>query len=233
MKFFLVVFLLFVLPLNAYAHRPIDTSNAATREDPIVIEDHKISWAAYNKLTNVNDVDYYRLTSVKKGESIFASMLVPKIERLKSFDPVIAVIGPGLGKETDDIKEETIKNLLVIDKGEGFIIKKNDNKDESFFEPFTQTSYWKKQELEVVAPVAGTYYITVFTISNNADKYVLSIGKLEKWGIKDLAKMPGIWWRVRMFVEKRISTYLITGIIFLLFLSLIYLITKKFIFSKF
>lgn len=51
-------------------------------------------------------------------------------------------------------------------------------------------------------------------------------------GYKGLAKMPGIWWNVRMFVEKEKSTYLISGLIILIILFIIYLIIKHFFFYK-
>lgn len=187
MKSYLVFLFLLLLSLNAFAHKPIDTSNPATRSDPIVIKDHQLSWVAYNKLERANDVDYYMLSSVKKGEKIYAEILIPKINRLKDFDPVIAVVGPGLKSDMDGLKNEIIedKELLDIIKGEGVVIKRNDKKDEIFFEPFTQTRYWKKQKLEVVAPIDSDYFITIFDVGDKADKYVLSIGKKEKWGIRD------------------------------------------------
>ena len=73
-------------------------------------------------------------------------------------------------------------------------------------------------------------YIKSLKYNNNkkgADKYVLSIGKKERWEIKDLVKIPGIWWNVRMFTERKISSYLLVGILILIFLFIIYYILKK------
>lgn len=226
-RFLLLVFTL-SLSINVYGHKPLDTSKSATRDNPILIKNHKISCVAYNKLTTEDDVDYYKLSSVKKGELIYASILVPRIDRLDTYEPVIGIIGPDLNVDWNGLNKEKIEGLLEIDDNEGVIIKKNDKKEKVFFEPFTQTSYWEKQEIDVLAPVDGVYYIAVFSIQNIADKYVLSVGKKEDWGIKDLVKMPGIWWNVRMFTERKFSSYLIVGILILIFLYIIYYILKRY-----
>ena len=225
-KIVVITIILTFFSLTTYAHKPIDTSKPATRKDPIVIEDHQISWVAYNQLTDIDDVDYYKLDSVKEGEEIYLSMLVPKFERLRDFDPVIALIGPELPNELSNFSKEEIEEILDIYDNEGVVIKLNDKYDKTFFEPFTQTRYWERQELRIVAPASGDYFVAVFD-EEIADKYVLSIGEKEEWGIRDIIKMPIIWWNVRMFMEKKWSTYLITAVVLLLLIFII-----KFIISK-
>lgn len=213
MKLFIFIFLL--LSTEIYGHKPLDTSNPATRTEPIVIERHRISWAAYNSLQDERDVHYYKLFSVKKGERIYASIYIPRIERLKDFNPVLGLIGPGLERELAGIEEEILVELLEIHPGEGVILRKNEKKSKIFFEPFTQTNYWEKQDLELTAPLHGDYYLVVFDPAGEGDKYLLSIGEEERWGLKDLGKFPAIWWKVRIFAEKKISTYIVTGIFLL------------------
>ena len=89
------------LPTVACAHRPLDTSGPASRSQPIVVPDHKISWAAYSQLTYPGEVDYYRFTA-KKGDRISGSMLIPKLDRLKNFSPAFALIGPQLHPAPED-----------------------------------------------------------------------------------------------------------------------------------
>ncbi|MGM0410542.1 MAG: hypothetical protein ACQEQF_07225 [Bacillota bacterium] len=225
-KIVVITIILTFFSLTAFAHKPIDTSKPATRNDPIVIKDHQISWVAYNKLTDIDDVDYYKLESVKQGEEIYLSMLVPKIERLEDFDPVIALIGPGLPNDLSNFSEEEIKEILDIYDNEGVVIKLNDKNNKTFFEPFTQTTYWERQELRIIAPASGDYYVAVFD-EEIADKYVLSIGEKEEWGIRDIIKMPMIWWNVRMFMEKKWSTYLITAVVILVLILIIKSIISK------
>ena len=223
----IVILLVVTFTFNVYAHKPIDTSGEASRNDPIVIKNHQISWVAYNKLIEEFDVDYYKLLSVNQGERIYLSLLIPQIKRLKDFEPSIAVIGPSLGKDYDGLDKNSIQNLITLTNKDGIIVKQYRDEGNNFFEPFTQTSYWEKQKMNIEAPLDGDYYVAVFDISGYADKYVLSIGKEEKWGIRDLFKMPVIWWNVRMFVEKKWSTYTIAGIFLLLIIiSLVFIIAK-------
>ncbi|MGM0419471.1 MAG: hypothetical protein ACQEQG_00610 [Bacillota bacterium] len=222
--FFAVLF--FALNLNAKAHVPLDTSGSASRTNPIHVEDHKISWAAYRELEKGNQVDYYRFEA-QAGEKIYASMVIPVIDRLENFSPEFALIGPGLEEDYADLEQSNVDEILSLKEGEGVVVVVDNETGESdiFFEPFTQTSYWRRQEKTITAPETGTYYLAVFSTSGQTGKYTFSIGRKEKWGLSDLVKMPKIWWDTRMFVEKETSTYVITGLVGL---GSIYLISRLF-----
>ena len=70
---------------------------------------------------------------------------------------------------------------------------------EDFFEPFTQTNYWGRQEINLNLPSAGTYYLLVWQPDGKAGKYVLDTGRAEVFGPGDLFRFP-IWWvRVHIF----------------------------------
>ncbi len=222
-----IIMLIFTLTFNVYAHKPLDTSGEASRDDPIVIKNHQISWVAYNQLTEPFDIDYYKLLSVEEGERIYLSVLVPHVKRLRDYEPTIAVIGPGLSIDYDGLDRRNIQNLITLTDKQGIIVKQYRGEGNTFFEPFTQTNYWEKQKMNIEAPVDGDYYVAVFDITGDADKYVLSIGKEEKWGVKDLLKMPGIWWNVRMFVEQKWSTYVMAGLFILVIISGLFFIIKK------
>ncbi len=198
------------------AHRPLDTTGPATRENPIFITNHQVSWAAYNQLSPEGVVHYYRFLA-HKNETIYASMLIPYLKRLKEFNPVIALIIPQPGKE------QLPDNYQInINDDEKVIIRRfKGDENQTFFEPFTQTIYWQKQKLEIKAPVTGIYYLAVFDPDRDEGKYVLGVGKEEKWGLKDLLAFPSIWWNIRMFMEKRLSTYIkvVTLLLLLLYFS--------------
>ena len=219
----LLVLILLISSRNVQAHIPLDTDVAATREVPIVVEDHKISWAAYSQLAEAEDVEYYRFTA-EAGEEIFAEMLVPVLGRLENFIPDFALIGPGLENDYDGLNREEVETRLDIREGEGVIVRGYyQEESEVFREHFTQTSYWRRQQDTITAPEAGVYYLAVFSRENATGKYVLAIGREEKWGARDIARMPKIWWDVRIFMEQERSTYAITA---LLGAGALYLITR-------
>jgi len=206
---FVILLALVVIAPSVLGHRYLETGDAEGRDNPVVVEDHRISWAAYGSLSTAEEVDYYRFDA-NTGEEIYASILIPEIKRLKDFDPELALIGPGLGGNEDVIRG--LKNYLDIRGNEGLVAKSYSNGgNEVFFEPFTQTSYWERQELRLQAPQTGTYYVAVFHTEDRTGKYVLAIGEKEVFGAGDILSLPGTWWKVSTFAEKPLSTYLITA----------------------
>lgn len=223
--------LLFILvftccSLTADAHKPLDTAEPATKAQPIVIRAPQKSWVAYNRLSGNKDLDYYLLAEVRKGDPIDATLLVPAIDRLADFHPSLALLGPGLPVETGSLSEEILDTFLQIDPAEGVMVKTGKRAAETFFEPFTQTKYWPRQSIHLRAPESGRYYLAVFDLNGQGDKYVLSIGQQEDWKGKDLLQFPKIWWQVRMFAEKERSTYVLVGALAFIAFSVLVLLIK-------
>ncbi len=206
---FMIVFLL-VVNFSVAAHKYLETESSATRDDPVMVPDHQVSWAAYEELDKESQVDYYRFEA-KKGEEIYASLIIPKIERLYDFEPELALIGPGLAEGTDsEVSSEDLP--LDVREDEGVLVKKyKGDENEVFFEPFTQTSYWERQVIRRKAPQDGTYFVAVWSSEKETGKYVLAVGEREAFGPGDILELPSVWWKVRIFVEREISTYLIAG----------------------
>ena len=206
------VFLAFMLLLtllttfSVSAHKYLETESSRTREDPVLVSDHQVSWAAYEELEREGQVDYYEFEA-EKGEEVYASLLVPRIDRFSDFKPDLALIGPGL---PDKLDERGVP--LDVREDEGAFVKRYEREEnEVFFEPFTQTSYWERQVIRRKAPRDGTYFVAVWSSSNQTGKYVLAIGEREAFGPGDILELPSVWWKVRIFAEREISTYLIAG----------------------
>lgn len=209
--YWMVLFTLFILSYSIEAHKPIDTSGIATRDNPIVVQDHCVSWAAYNELEEAGTVHFYKLADVQIGEKIYLDLLIPDIQRLQDFYPVLALIGPNMERDWGGLEEELL-SMLEIEENEGIIVQPYVHKNgETFFEPFTQTRYLKRQVLEHYAEADGDYFVAVFDVEGRADKYVMSIGRVEQWGLKDIVQLPRIWWDVRIFMEREQSTYIVVG----------------------
>jgi len=223
---FILLILILSLKLSALAHVPLDTSGSATKDNPIFVEDHQISWAAYNQLDSAGDVDYYHFQA-EQGEKIYFSLVIPQIERYQDFRPDVALIGPGLESNYAGYDPNYITSIFKLKADENIIIVRDDQANpEIFFEPFTMTSYWRRQQFSIPAPAAGTYYLAVFSAEQQQGKYTLAIGRREVWTFSDLIRMPKIWWDTRIFVEKESSTYLILAFIIAVTAFMVY----KFIF---
>lgn len=209
----MVLCMLAIVPSSIDGHIPLDTSGVATRDRPILVEDHWISWAAYKELERSGDIHYYHLVHVEKGDKISLHLLVPEIDRLKDFHLVIALIGPGITTDWGGLEGNALMMELEIEEGEGaLVIPFTDETHSSFYEPFTQTRYWNKQKLDYDVEEDGDFYVAVFDVGGDRGKYVLSIGEVERWGLKDILRMPRIWWDVRMFMEREEATYRTVGV---------------------
>lgn len=78
---------------------------------------------------------------------------------------------------------------------------------EDFYEPFTQTSYWGRQVIELDLLESGRYYLLVWNPQREAGKYVLDTGREEVFGPADILRFP-IWWlETRAYFEQ--TPYLI------------------------
>jgi hypothetical protein len=78
-----------------------------------------------------------------------------------------------------------------------------------FYEPFTQTSYWERQEIVINSlPSVGTYYLVVYdrSIAQEAGKYTLAVGEIEDFSLLDFFTIiPSAWLDTKFFFEDYVS----------------------------
>ena len=154
------------------------------------IPNHKISWAIYEELSGSNDVHYYKFAA-NEGERLYAQISIPKLEGFSTFVPSIALVGSGL--TAGDVEGGYSVREYAHDVGDlpfgippemSAIVVDYDGPIPSseFYEPFTQTSYWGRQEIVINSlPSVGTYYLVVFdrSLAQDEGKYTLAVGEIE------------------------------------------------------
>jgi hypothetical protein len=78
-----------------------------------------------------------------------------------------------------------------------------------FYEPFTQTSYWERQEIVInTLPSVGTYYLVVFdrSLIQDEGKYTLAVGEIEDFSLLDFFTIiPPAWLDTKFFFEDYVS----------------------------
>ena len=227
----LLLYCIMILPASAFAHKliPTDGSNndivsALEIPDPIV------SWAMYEELSN--NVLYYKFDA-KKGDKLSASIVIPKLDGLEDFSPSLAFIAPSF---TIDL----ITELKVLDSTKSFPFPIPDGYDAIVFdyngklpskesyEPFGQITYWERQEIDLVVPVDGTYYLAVYDSSGDYGKLALAIGYVEDFSAIDfMTVLPYAWFESRYFVEDYVTPVIASLVAIGLILGVVFLIYKR------
>ncbi len=111
------------------------------------------------------------------------------------------------------------------------------------YEPFTQTSYWERQEMRTQLPGLGVYYVVVFDrdgsgkidknnsrSSVNEGKFSLAVGETEDFSIRDyLVLLPYSWVKVKLFFNDYLSIFVafIAIVLLVVMLPSIILIRRK------
>ncbi len=183
----LAILLAFATPV--LAHRPMWGESLG----PIEVDDISISYAYYQTL-KADEVDVFYFEG-GKGENFHAGIQIPDVSKYKGYSVNIALFGPGLPTVEGEaqLPPEHPENLGAL------IVESKTDKD--FFEPFTQTNYLGRQNIDITLPEDGLYYLVIWQPDGTAGKYVVDIGHKEKFGLLDLFLFP-IWWlRVHWYFE--------------------------------
>jgi hypothetical protein len=202
----------------ANGHKPlkvVDSNNdfSTAKEIP----NYKISWGIYEELSGSNDVHYYKFAAGKAGR-LYAQISIPKLEKFSTFVPSIALVGSNVAASNLDggysVREyaHDIGDLpFAIPPGMRAIVVdyKGPLPSSEFYEPFTQTSYWKRQEIVINSlPSFGTYYLVVFdrSLVQDQGKYTLAVGEIEDFSLLDFFTIiPSAWLDTKFFFEDYIS----------------------------
>lgn len=220
-----------VLPASAFAHKliPTDGSNNDV-VSALEIPDPIVSWAMYEELSN--NVLYYKFDA-KKGDKLFANIVIPKLNGLEDFSPSLVFIAPSFAVNL-------ITELKVLDSTKSFPFPIPDGYDaivfdydgvlpsKEFYEPFGQITYWERQEINLVVPVDGTYYLAVYDSSGDYGKLALAIGYVEDFSATDfMTVLPYAWFESRYFVEDYITPVIVSLVTLGLISGGIFLVYKK------
>ena len=74
LKPLVLLLLILLLPITTFVasgHKYLEAEEGNGRKNPIIVTDHKISWAAYGELKGEYQVNYYRFTAKGGEDSIY------------------------------------------------------------------------------------------------------------------------------------------------------------------
>jgi hypothetical protein len=180
------------LPL--WAHRPIFSDTAPSRYAlALEIEDPTVSQVYYSTLDPASPQTWLGFTGTA-GQSVYLSLGVPAIDRLRRFRPRLVLLGPGL---------EPIELPFAIPPGVGGRIFSPEGEPRFFHEEFTGTDSWILIETTVRLPATGRFYVVAYPEESSppGDKLWVAIGTKERFGLADLLSFGKIKRFVRSFHE--------------------------------
>jgi hypothetical protein len=222
MKETITIMIMLVLLISSFemanGHKPlkvVDSNNdfSTAKEIP----NHKVSWGIYEELSDRNDVHYYKFAA-DEGDRLYAQISIPKLEKFSTFVPSIALVGSNVtagnlepGYSVREYAHHIGDLPFAIPPGMTAIVVDYNGQIPSseFYEPFTQTSYWERQEIVINSlPSSGTYYLVVFdrSLMEDAAKYTLAVGEIEDFSLLDFFTIiPSAWLDTKFFFEDYIS----------------------------
>ena len=181
----IIALLIWLAP--ASAHQPFFEDEDFTADNPGRIEDPTVSTAMYATFETPIDADYY-IFNGGIGQSVLLSITIPQITGQENFTPTMALMGPGL--PTADLPRQVARP-----QDSGVLKLPSPANATAFFEPFSRTSYWTRQEQYVRLPANGSYSVAIWDDNEKVGRYVFVIGDREIPG-GDLAfplKMRNYW----------------------------------------
>ena len=165
----------FVLVAPASAHQPWFEDKDIKAEAPWRIKDADVSTVVYATLDSASDVDYFSFAG-KAGQRVYLAITIPQIKGQDEFAPTMALLGPGLATANLPARVQRSAGSGVL------IIPPSPGPASTFFEPFSRTSYWERQERRVTLPKDGQYVVAVWHPDGVAGRYGFVIGEKERFG---------------------------------------------------
>jgi len=222
-KLFLLLFIAMIISISpAYGHKLISHDDShRDYESALVIPDHKISWAIYDNL-GVNETKFYTFDA-KKGDSFYASIVIPKLDGLQNYSPSLVLVN-------DDLFNNDSSSSNIESNIEKYLYE-GDYPGNEFYEPFGQVTYWERQEITTIIPDDGQYFILVLDEKNQSGKYALAVGTIEDFSGSDFfTVLPKAWFDTKLFFNDYVSFIIGISILvgFPTMLSLIILRNKIF-----
>jgi len=160
------------------AHKPIFTDEKGIDPETAVrVERPDLSQVIYRQLNK--DIQQFWLTvDAQKDFELLVQIGIPVIDRLKTFRPSLAVLGPGL-------PEISLPFIIPKDTGGIHYSTKEVEKPRFFHEHYTQTDSWILRTETVRLPVSGKYYVVVYSPSQQDGKFWVSVGDKEEFTQSD------------------------------------------------
>ena len=187
------IIVFFFVAAFGFAHKPVESVVVPNDfEKALVIEQPEVSQVYYAKLIPGKPQVWLTFMGTS-GESIYLSVGVPRIDRLKLLQPEIAILGVGFDEL--DLQFRTPTNT-----GRKY---SPGARPRDFHEPVTGTDSWIYIETSVILPADGRFYVVAYVDEPlpSDPKLWVSIGTEERFSLADVLRLGKTRREVREFHE--------------------------------
>lgn len=179
---------------QALAHKPMAIGGVF--DDlalAIELENPDVSQVVYGDLP-LGRSSLWTVVDVTAPMDLYVALGVPCLERLRTYRPQLAVVGPNL---------PALNIPVAVPSGLGGILVVTSRIDDvpRSHEPFTGTDSWVLAEATIPLLSSGRYYVVAWSASAVPGKVWIAVGTSEVFGWKDVAALPRTIEAVRAFHE--------------------------------
>ena len=183
--FFLVVIPLVDLNI-VESHVPyLALDKNKTINKSLKLSDIQISKVIYQVLHEKAEQSWITFEA-ESGQILHLEVGLPALEEVKNFRPTIVLIKPS---ERNKLPLELINSH----------IRTGGSKLTPFHEPFTDTNSWILTKKQIPIVETGVHHLVSLDIESNTGKLWVAIGKEERFGVADIARLPSTILEVRKF----------------------------------
>ena len=169
-----------MVPIIA-AHVPVSAQDGDTLETAFFIEDPTKTWVIYSELHEGAEPQYFAF-EIEAGTRIRMMLAIPVTANPESFQPLIALMGPGLTNSS------SIPDYLEIPESSGVTLFESETATMAY-EGFTPTSFYEMIHFEIIAPATGEYYFAVYE-PDNGGRFSIGIGYMESFTFDEWLLVP-------------------------------------------
>lgn len=177
----------------AWAHVPLPPGIYIDAESALYIPNPDVSQVLYDELSPQKPELWL---SFDGKQPLWIEFGVPVSSGLEDFEPILALVGPGLRAADADTPF-----TIPANKGVRILSPDPDIDRGEFFERFTGTPSWDLGTWDVVLPEEGRYYLAATGPEGRHGKLWVAVGTREVFTLTDILNLPQIMRDVRAFHE--------------------------------
>lgn len=167
--------------------------SAINAASAISLGDVNVSRVVYHEVTADSPQLWLTFIGVA-DQNLYVQLGLPAIERLASYRPSVAILGPGL--PAVDLPFDVPAGLG------GVLLSSGDVANPTVFdEPFSGTRSWILLEQDITLPQAGTSYVVAFDPTGQPGKLWVATGREEQFSLDEIGQLSGVLQQVRAFHE--------------------------------